>query len=260
MAGCTEGSRSIEVVNATIYNIVMSDTKESEARGACSTEITGAVCMKTDTPTTVYHGQGNTLYMAPLLNSAIDWAVQNKKFGGLSGLISVRSPDGTVYEEPPPTTLNKATAAEDDGLGIAAKAIIPVAAVTLFLLAILFLRRRHRETSTQVKGATADDSLLDYETDEETTANAPPLFVNEESSLSSGGPIDGTEDSYYYENSMLGKGHAAMDVHVCQSSLCEACEQGGKGISFIKTGAPPSPERLPRDASRDYSASDTVSL
>lgn len=196
--------------------------------------------------------------MAPLLNAAIDWAVKKEKFKGLSGLHSVRSPDGTVYVEPDskPTTINKATASEDEGLGIAAKVVIPVAAVTLFLLAILFLRRRHRETSTETKGQLVDESLLDYDTDEETTANAPPIFVNDESSLSSG-PF---EDSYYNEDSKLGRNQATMDVHVCQSSLCEACEQGGKGISFIKTGAPPSPERLPRDASRNYSASDTVSL
>jgi len=203
--------------------------------------------------------------LAPALNEAIEWALRNGKFGGLAGLHSVRSQDGSVYVNPnggDSPTINKATADEgDERLGVAAKVIIPVAAVTLFLLAILFLQRRRKETVTHVKDG-GDDSLLDCETDEETTAERAARFVNEDDDLTlSTGPYDGMDDSYY-EDSYLGKNQATMDVHICQSSLCEACQETDRhgGISFVKTGAPESPERLPRNATRNYSASDTVSL
>ena len=66
--------------------------------------------------------------------------------------------------------------------------------------------------------------LLDYETDEETSANRA-RFVNDDDTLSSG-PFDGMDD-YNYNDSTLGQTHATMDVHICQSSLCEACEHDG---------------------------------
>jgi len=216
--------------------------------------------MKTDTLTKVHHGAGSNNYMAKNLDDATNRAVKAGKFFGLPGILSVSGPDGQVATNPnaqdPTINSNKSVVDENDGLGVAAKVVIPIAAVTLFLLAILLLRRRHRET-THVKGQ--DDSLLDYETDEETSANRA-MFVYDDDTLSSG-----DVDDSYYGDSMLGKNHSTMDVHVCQSSLCEVCEKRDQhgGISFIKTGAPPmSPERLPPDAgaSRDYSTSDTVSL
>lgn len=214
----------------------------------------------TDTETNVYVGSGDTLYLAGNLNDAIDRAVRKGEFSGLSGLHSVSGPNGDTYntDGDGDRDINSATAAQDDGgLGVAGKVIIPVAAVTLLLLAILFIRRRHSDT-THVKGA-AEDSLLDYETDEETSANRA-RFVNDDDTLSSG-PFDGTDD-YDYNDSALGQNQDTMDVHICQSSLCEACEQRDRhnGISFVKTGAPSSPERLPANSTREYSTSDTVSL
>ena len=46
----------------------------------------------TDTPTNVYVGSGNTLYLAGSLNDAIDRAVREGEFDGLSGLYSVSGP------------------------------------------------------------------------------------------------------------------------------------------------------------------------
>lgn len=213
----------------------------------------------TGTPTNVYLGEGDTTYLAARLNDAIDRAVQEGEFAGLSGLYSVSGPNGDTWTNPnSDRDINSAQSAQDDpGLGVAAKIVIPVASITLFLLAVLFLRRRHSET-THVKGA-GEDSLLDYETDEETSANRA-RFVNDDDTLSSG-PFDGMDD-YNYNDSALGQSHATMDVHICQSSLCEACERTDQhnGISFVKTGAPSSPERLPANSTREYSASDTVSL
>lgn len=230
---------------------------------ACATSIANTNCIATDTGTTVYVGSGDTAYLTGNLNDAIDRALREGEFSGLSGLKYVSGPDGNVYDADPTNNggnINKATASTDDdrGLGVAGKIVIPVAAVTLLLLAILFLRRRHNET-THVKGA-ADDSLLDYDTDEETSAHRA-RFVNDDDTLSSG-PLDGMDESYNYNDSTLGRNEATMDVHICQSSLCEACETRDQhnGISFVKTGAPSSPERLPPNATRDYSASDTVSL
>lgn len=217
--------------------------------------------MKTDTPTTVYHGMGDTTYLAKKLSDAIKRAIESGKFAGMSGLHSVIAEDGTtVYHNPDAspngedgtTVSTKATSGDDDGLGVAAKTVIPIAAVTLFLLAILFLRKKHRDNVARTK-SDQKDSLLDTDTDEET--NKPPLYVNESSDESTV-----TDGGSYFEDSILAKNQSTMDVHVCQSSLCEACDRNSGGISFIKTGAPPSPERLPTNATRDYSESDTVSL
>lgn len=228
--------------------------------------------MKTDTPTDVYHGAGSTTYLATNLNNAIDEAIRNGEFSGISGIESVIGPDGkTIYNNPDadpnpddgdesdedPAVVTKATANDDDGLGVAAKTVIPIAAVTLFLLLVLLLRKKHQENTSRAKAQGQKDSLLDTDTDDETEANRPPLFYNDDSDSVTTGPL---EDGSYYGDSALGKNQSTMDVHVCQSSLCEACEKRGGGISFIKTGAPPSPERLPRDATREYSESDTVSL
>ena len=230
----------------------------------CSTNISGAECMETDTPTTVYYGAGDTYYLYGNLNNAINRAVREGKFAGLEGLYSVTGPrtgneEGQTYtNEEPPEAINKATAAEvDKGLGVAGKVIIPVAAVTLFLLAILFLRRKHKETTTTTKQVD-EDSLLDNETDEETSANRA-MFVNDDDTVSTG-PFEGILDEQYMTDSMLGMNQSTMDVHVCQSSLCDACENRDRGISFIKTGAPEGPERLPPNATREYAADDTVSL
>eukprot|EP00544_Gedaniella_sp_CCMP2646_P000317 CAMPEP_0202507122 /NCGR_PEP_ID=MMETSP1361-20130828/51553_1 /ASSEMBLY_ACC=CAM_ASM_000849 /TAXON_ID=210615 /ORGANISM="Staurosira complex sp., Strain CCMP2646" /LENGTH=596 /DNA_ID=CAMNT_0049141225 /DNA_START=172 /DNA_END=1962 /DNA_ORIENTATION=- len=262
MAGCDLASRGVAEpeLNATIFNVVMEQTMKSISRGECETDIADAECIVTDTPTNVYVGSGNTLYLASGLNDAIDRAVREGEFDGLSGLYSVSGPSGDTYQTSGgggDRDTNSATAAEDDGLGVAAKVVIPVAAITLLLLAILFLQRRRQET-THVKDAVGD-GLLDYDTDEETSANRA-RFVNDDDTLSSG-PFDGMDD-YNYNDSTLGQSHATMDVHVCQSSLCEACEHRDQhnGISFVKTGAPSSPERLPANSTREYSASDTVSL
>jgi hypothetical protein len=262
MAGCDLASRRLAEpeLNATIFNVVMEQTMKSISRGDCETDIADAECIVTDTPTNVYVGSGNTLYLASSLNDAIDRAVREGEFDGLSGLYSVSGPSGDTYQTSGgggDRDTNSATAAEDDGLGVAAKVVIPVAAITLFLLAILFLQRRRQET-THVKDAVGD-GLLDYDTDEETSANRA-RFVNDDDTLSSG-PFDGMDD-YNYNDSTLGQSHATMDVHVCQSSLCEACEHRDQhnGISFVKTGASSSPERLPANSTREYSTSDTVSL
>jgi hypothetical protein len=70
------------------------------------------------------------------------------------------------------------------------------------------------------------------------------------------------DDSLTLTPASLGGAHDGMDVHVCQSSLCAACVQTKQngGISFVKTEAPSSPPSIPDDASRAYSASDTVTL
>jgi hypothetical protein len=224
-----------------------------------------AECIITDTPTTVYHGAGDFYYLYPALNAAINRAIRQGLFAGLSGMYSVKGPpyndeEGDTYINPDSPILNKNTAAaeEQHGLGVAGKVIIPVAAVTLFLLAILFLRRRHKETTTTKRIDAGDDSLLDYDTDEETSANRA-MFVNDDDTVSTG-PFDGILDEQYMTDSYLGRNQSTMDVHVCQSSLCDACENRDRGIAFIKTGAPESPERLPPNATREYSADDTVSL
>jgi len=235
----------------------------------CTTNIEEADCIQTDTPTTVYHGQGSNQYLAPALNNAIEWALKNGKFGGLAGLHSISSPNGIVYENTgggDPSTINKAPGAEEEKVfGIFAKIAIPVAAVALFLLTILFLRRESTETTAYVEGR-GESSVLDCE-------RAARIVTNDDT-VSSGpfdgvcsGTDDGTDDSSreHYEDSFLGKNSPTRNVHVCQSSLCRACQEqnrrGGGGISFVKSeDTTSSPKRLPRDSPRKYSARYAVSL
>jgi hypothetical protein len=69
------------------------------------------------------------------------------------------------------------------------------------------------------------------------------------------------EDSFESELGNGRLGHLRTDVHQCSSATCEVCEQKRQqGVNFIATGSYTQPVLLPRDASRDYSIEDSVSL
>jgi hypothetical protein len=160
----------------------------------------------------------------------------------ISGVVSVNFP----HDADP----NSSAQMDNGGLTTAGKVSLAVLSLALLLVAVLFVRRR-RSSQDESLVKEIDDNDLDDNT--RVLADGDSLeddtfygIVDESASLSS---------------NYLGGSHAGMDVHVCQSSLCDACEQRKNGgISFVKIDAPSSPPRIPDDASRDYSLSDTVTL
>ena len=57
----------------------------------------------------------------------------------------------------------------------------------------------------------------------------------------------------------LGESQPHQNVHRCTSALCQLCSKN-KAPKFVSVQAPASPPSIPRDATRDYSLEDSVSL
>jgi hypothetical protein len=148
-------------------------------------------------------------------------------------------------------------------------------ALALLLLLILLVRRNRRHQDDE------EVSHLKLQDDGDTT------FIQELASddgtperryLSRGAHVVGENDSIFSDwtgysgkrpkdgtsgrNRNNGRlGHIATDVHHCASATCEVCErQRQQGVKFVAAGTPPRTGSLPKNASRDYSAEDTVSL
>jgi hypothetical protein len=210
-----------------------------------------------DTPTVAIHtNDGDTSTFQARLDKAITEAIDDGLFT-LPGLASVNIPGEPGYTDP------TISAQEDNRLNTPGKISLAVLSLALLLLAVLFVRRR-RSTQDEsfVKQINSTDLLLDDDmTQDLTLGNNKARVLGDGDSLEDD-IFDGIiDDSATLNSNSIGGTHAGMDVHVCQSSLCEACEQRKNGgISFVKIGAPGSPPRIPDDASRDYSLSNTVML
>jgi hypothetical protein len=202
-----------------------------------------------DTPTvSIYIDDGDTSTFQDRLNQAISKAIDD-------GLFMF---DGVADVNIPGYTDRNISAQDDNGLSTPGKISIAVLSLALLLLALPFVRRRRSsQDESFVKHMDRNDLFLDDMTQDLNNARV----LGDENSLEDD-IFHGTYDESATLNpNDIGGSHAGMDVHVCQSSLCEACEQRKNGgIAFVKIGAPSSPPRIPDDASRDYSLSDTVLL
>jgi hypothetical protein len=144
------------------------------------------------------------------------------------------------------------------------------------LLLLLFLAKRKRDSSDEVshlKFVEDDETFVnEFEgkagTDSDSDAeNRRAHVIGESDSVMSGWTgysVD--EDSICSSDAdRSGKlGHQMGDVHMCSSATCETCEKRRQlGVTFIKTSAPPMPDRppsVPRNATREYVAEDVVAL
>ena len=203
----------------------------------------------TETPV-VLVGEGD-------MEGKLQAAILQAPFGNIPGVlevtgVSVDSGDGPA---------GVVTGDENDDESMGWVAVPVIAGVGLILVALLLVTRRRRsEQDTHfVKHMDDDDDLSAAELTMDTAEEPRALVVGDEETLSSGEMLDG---SYLmHDSSTLGGTHAAMDVHICQSSLCSVCEKRRSQVSFIKTtDVPVSPPRLPPDAKREYGAEDTVEL
>jgi len=141
------------------------------------------------------------------------------------------------------------------------------------LLLLLFLAKRNKDSDevSHLKFVEDDETFVnefegksgDSDSDSQ---NRRVHVVGESDSVMSGWTgysVD--EDSICSDADRSGKlGHQMGDVHICSSATCETCERRRQmGVTFIKTTAPPMPERtpsIPRDATREYVAEDVVAL
>ena len=211
-----------------------------------------AKCSSFNTPFKVYYKGGDTSGFQDQLNSAINQAIKDGKFN-YPGVYEVNGPNGdrgtNTQEE------------GENGLGTAGIVVISGLAVALVILAVITLKRRRRtEDESLVEQVKSTDLLLDDDmTHDSSEPGHKTRIVGDSNSLDD--VFDGIDDSLTLTSTSLGGAHPAMDVHVCQSSLCEVCEERNRNpISFVRIGAPSSPPRIPDDASRSYAALNTVSL
>ena len=173
--------------------------------------------------------------------------------------MQVNIPGEDGWTDPDATPAGATSSAQEDhGLDLAGQLTIAATAVALLLLALLLIKRQR---STQDKNivmqinSTSTDFLLD-------NGENKTFVVGDSDSVGNEVNDDSVDNSLPSTLSSLGGAHAGMDVHVCQSSLCAACmktKQNG-GISFVQVEAPSSLSRIPDDAVRAYSSSDTVTL
>lgn len=162
-----------------------------------------------------------------------------------------------------------------DGTATSAGTIVGATAGALALLLLLmFLAKRNKDSDevSHLKFVDDDETYVNEfegkggDSDTDSQGNRRVHVVGESDSVMSGWTgysVD--EDSIASGGDDSGKlGHHLGDVHICSSATCELCEKRRQmGVTFIKTSAPPMPERspsIPRDATREYVAEDVVAL
>jgi hypothetical protein len=172
-------------------------------------------------------------------------------------VVQVNIPGEDGWTDPDATPEGATSSAQEDhGLDLAGQLSIAATAVTLLLVALLLVkRRRSNQDESAVKQINSNELCLDHRENKTFPmgdSKSMDIEVND----------DIVDDSLTLTSASLVGAHAGMDVHECQSSLCTACVQTKQngGISFVQAEAPSSLPRIPDDASRAYSASDTVSL
>lgn len=228
--------------------------------------------MSFDTPTVAIYtaDSGNITSSQGRLDQSISMAYEEGLFA-FNGLVSVIVPGESSSTDPVGAT--GSTQSDKEGLSTPGKVGISVAALALFLLAVLLVKRRRttqddESFAKQINGTTCtvDDGLSPDSSSELLGATKQRLVVgdNESSENVSDGMVD---YSATLKTTSLGGSHAGMDVHVCHSSMCEVCVQTNPGrISFVKIGTPSS---VPCNvyqitkmnaSSRDYVVSDTLTL
>lgn len=221
--------------------------------GTCNTNITGAACVSLYTPTTAIHTGGDTSGFQDQLDNATQKAIDEGLFA-FDGVVQLNIPGEDGWTDPDATPAGATSSAQkDQGLGMAGQISVAVTAVAVLLLALLFVRRRRStQDESAVKQINSNDLLLD-------NIENKTFPMGESNSMGHEAIDDIVDDSLTSTSATLVAAHAGMDVHVCQSSLCAACAQTKQNgeISFVKVDSPP---RIPDDASRAYSASNTVSL
>ena len=147
-------------------------------------------------------------------------------------------------------------------------------ALALLLLLVLFVRRSKRNNEDEVSHLKLEDDDGDatFIAEMESDAGSPKReyesrdihVVGENDSVISHwtGYTKRALDDTFEEDPATGRlGHISTDVHHCSSATCEVCERNRqRGVTFLSTESPSHPPSLPSDASREYAASDTVSL
>lgn len=147
-------------------------------------------------------------------------------------------------------------------------------ALALLLLLILFVRRNRRnQDDDEVSHLKLEDDDGDGTFIQELASEGTPereyrsgrdihVIGETDSIFSDWTGYTGkrpTKDGNGMNNGRLG--HVHTDVHHCSSATCEVCElRRQQGVNFVATGSPVRPRSLPKDASREYAADDTVSL
>eukprot|EP00536_Pseudo-nitzschia_multiseries_P007656 jgi/Psemu1/305106/fgenesh1_kg.182_\ len=158
--------------------------------------------------------------------------------------------------------------------------------LALLLLLVLFVRRRKRNEIEQVSHLKLDESADDDTFYNGSDGNSLEGLARHEyntrdihivgegdSVISHWTGYTGNNRNPYKENDYEVQYNSALvngiatDVHQCSSATCEICAKNRQaGLNFVSTGAncieaPPLRSRsLPSDASREYSAEDTVEL
>jgi hypothetical protein len=146
-------------------------------------------------------------------------------------------------------------------------------ALALLLLIILFVRRSKRNNEDEVSHLKLeDDGDETFIAEIESDAGSPKReyesrdihVVGEADSVISHwtGYTKRPLDDTFEEDPATGRlGHVSTDVHQCSSATCDVCERNRqRGVTFLSTESPSHPRSIPSDASREYAASDTVSL
>lgn len=231
-----------------------------------------ADCFKTKTDVKIYHTEGDTDDFAPALAGAIALA-QNEGLLNVAGLEDIAGIEATETDTGGGGAgiIEGEGSNDDDGLGPAGIVLISVSAVALVLAALFLVNRRRN--SSQLSHVYLDDDgsvmkdIGDEDTDTSSQKTRQAHVLGEEDSIASawtGQRQDGTGYGNGYvgpDQSSLRKTLSTHDVHTCNSSLCEICEMQRKSDpTFIVTGTPSPPPRLPSDAAREYLAEDTVDL
>jgi len=179
---------------------------------------------------------------------------------------------------------------EVDGIGVAqavgqntndgntsnAGTIVGATAAGLALLLFLLLWAKRNKDSDEVshlKFVEDDDTFVNeiegknggLDSDSDTEGRRVHVVGESDSVMSGWTGYSVDDDSVCPEADQSGKlGHTMGDVHMCSSATCEICERRRQmGVTFVKTSAPPMPERppsVPSNATRDYVAEDVVAL
>jgi hypothetical protein len=247
--------------------------------------VAGASCIPTSTGVDIFYDGDDTTGFQQRLEDAIEEARLEGLFAGVEGLEGVGTI--TVTDDDVDDGINGAITEEenevDDSLAAGAIIAIAIGGVAMAVLLLLFFvgRRRSRKDDGTKHIVMVDDGsyLLDGTVvgseyresprkarivgeDDSDASSAWTGYTNEDGAR--GGAIlndlNDFEKDLGFEMGLDGKAHT-MDVHICASATCQICHKKRMRPTFLRTGeAPPSPERLPANAHRNYVAADTVEL
>jgi len=164
----------------------------------------------------------------------------------------------------------------DAGTDSNAGTIVGATAAGLALLLFLLLWAKRNKDSDEVshlKFVEDDETFVNefegknggLESDSDAEGRRVHVIGESDSVMSGWTGYSVDEDSICSDADRSGKlGHTMGDVHICSSATCEICERRRQmGVMFVKTSAPPMPERppsVPSNATREYVAEDVVAL